>query len=165
VMKMSSQREGKIVLGTPMQVCAVVANLEEAMRYYSSKFDIAPWQTFTLPSIEAQLDGKPATYELKVALSWFGSVRFELIEPKGETIHKRFLEEHGEGLHHLAFEVADLDSAIANWEKHGITCLQRARSVTGALYAYMGSEGMRGVTIELIQLPKDYETRLKQLQK
>jgi methylmalonyl-CoA epimerase len=38
--------------------------------------------------------------------------KVELLEPRGEGFLSRFLEKHGEGLHHMTFKTDDLEAAI-----------------------------------------------------
>jgi methylmalonyl-CoA/ethylmalonyl-CoA epimerase len=41
-----------------------------------------------------------------------GGGKVELLEPRGEGFLSRFLERHGEGLHHVTFKTDDIDAAI-----------------------------------------------------
>jgi len=81
---------------------------------------------------------------------------YELIEPvEGATAYKEFLEEHGEGLHHLSYFVEDLDAAIRYMEGRGYTLLQSGRgigTVADGGYAYFDTEGSLGI-VEAIELP------------
>ncbi len=50
-----------------------------------------------------------------------GTAHFELLEPLGEdSFLHRFLEERGPGLHHVTFEVSDIDSAAQAVRNYGI---------------------------------------------
>lgn len=48
-----------------------------------------------------------------------GGGKVELLEPLGEGFLSRFLERHGEGLHHMTFKTDDLEGAIAQVEGQG----------------------------------------------
>jgi methylmalonyl-CoA/ethylmalonyl-CoA epimerase len=45
--------------------------------------------------------------------------KVELLEPRGEGFLSRFLERHGEGLHHVTFKTDDIRAAIAEVESRG----------------------------------------------
>jgi len=58
--------------------------------------------------------GKPVPVRLKIAFCALGGVIVELLEPLDDrSPHAAFLAERGEGMHHLAFVVADLDEQLA----------------------------------------------------
>ena len=58
--------------------------------------------------------GKPASVPLRIAFGALGGVVLELLEPLDDrSPHAAFLAEHGEGMHHLAFVVADFDEQLA----------------------------------------------------
>jgi 4-hydroxyphenylpyruvate dioxygenase-like putative hemolysin len=77
---------------------------------------------------------------------------FELIQPlKGKSVYSDFLEEKGEGFHHLAFIVQDLDKEVADMKNRGFKVIQ-----TGARpksrWAYFDTDRISGgCVIELIQ--------------
>ena len=48
----------------------------------------------------------------KIAFLQCGEVLVELIEPTGESPSMKFLREHGEGIHHLCYEVDDIQKAL-----------------------------------------------------
>jgi methylmalonyl-CoA epimerase len=48
-----------------------------------------------------------------------GGGKVELLEPTGEGFLSRFLERHGEGLHHVTFKTDDIHAAIAQVEARG----------------------------------------------
>jgi methylmalonyl-CoA/ethylmalonyl-CoA epimerase len=48
-----------------------------------------------------------------------GGGKVELLEPTGEGFLSRFLERHGEGLHHVTFKTDDIRAAIAQVEGQG----------------------------------------------
>ena len=62
----------------------------------------------------ALVHGEPRAFSLKIAFGALGGVLLELLEPLDDrSPHAEFLAEHGEGLHHLAFLVADFDDQVA----------------------------------------------------
>lgn len=57
-------------------------------------------------------------WKCKIAFFQCGEVLVELIEPTAEGDGTQFLREHGGGLHHIAYEVDDIDEAYAAAKKH-----------------------------------------------
>jgi hypothetical protein len=95
---------------------------------------------------------------MRIALSYIGDLRIELIEPgEGGTIYREFVEEHGYGVHHFGVLVDDMDRTLAEAAGAGFTMTQDGsgfgRDGDGH-YAYLDTEEDIGVTIELIDRPK-----------
>ncbi len=61
---------------------------------------------------------------VKIAMVWLGNTRIELLEPlnPGSTV-ARFLESRGEGIHHIALEVDDLDEFIKTAKGSGLVII------------------------------------------
>lgn len=64
-----------------------------------------------------------------------------------------FLERRGEGLHHLALEVSDIGTELAEWRSRGAELIdQEARpGARGRLVAFLHPRSFHGVLIELCQ--------------
>ena len=73
----------------------------------------------------------------------------ELID--GKTIHEDFMKQHGEGLHHIGFEVKDLTRAKKNAEEAGFKITQGFSRADGSGFAYLDSDKTGGIIMELIQ--------------
>jgi methylmalonyl-CoA/ethylmalonyl-CoA epimerase len=74
-------------------------------------------------TLGAEFEGTEDVPSQKVRVAFFriGDVRLELLEPTdpSSTI-AAFLEKRGEGLHHVAFTVADIESRIAELKQSGL---------------------------------------------
>jgi methylmalonyl-CoA/ethylmalonyl-CoA epimerase len=144
------------------QVALVVENLEEAVENYWKLFGIGNWQFYTYgrPLVKRMTyHGEPAEYKMRVALSHLGPMRIELIEMQaGDTVYADFVREHGYGVHHFGVLVEDMEKAIVQAEAAGLVMTQDGagfgRDGDGH-YAYLDTEDKIGVTIELIERPKD----------
>ena len=63
---------------------------------------------------QALVHGKPTPFSLRIAFGALGGVLLELLEPLDDrSPHAEFLAERGEGMHHLAYLVADFDEQLA----------------------------------------------------
>jgi methylmalonyl-CoA/ethylmalonyl-CoA epimerase len=143
------------------QVAILVPDLDAAVKAYWEDFGIGPWHIYTYgkPLVKAMTyRGEPADYAMRVALSYLGSTRIELIQPlEGNTVYADFIKEHGYGVHHFGVLVDDMEAALAEAGAAGI-----AMTMAGAgfgldgdgHYAYLDTEARIGVTIELIERPK-----------
>ena len=144
-----------------VQVAILVPNLEEAVENYWKQFGIGDWHFYTYgkPLVKKMsYHGEPTEYKMRVALSYLGPMRIELIEPlEGDTVYADFIAAHGYGVHHFGVLVTDMVKAIAQAEAAGV---QMTMDGSGfgldgdGHYAYLDTEETLGVTIELIERPK-----------
>jgi methylmalonyl-CoA epimerase len=69
----------------------------------------------------------------------------------------RFLAQRGEGLHHVAFAVADIDAALAHLAAEGARLIDTAArtGARGARIAFVHPRDLLGTLIELVELPSD----------
>ena len=81
--------------------------------------------------------------------------RIELISPfKPDTGVARFLDKKGEGLHHVAVRVHDIDAALEQLKAKGVVLID-AEPRTGAhgtRVAFVHPKAARGVLLELVQV-------------
>ena len=143
------------------QVALVVEDLDKTVENYWKLFGIGPWHFYTYgkPLVKKMsYRGEESEYTMRVALSYLGPLRIELIEPvEGDTIYAEFVKEHGYGVQHFGVLVDDMQAAIAEAEAAGLMMAQDG-SGFGAdgdgHYAYLETEDKIGTTIELIERPK-----------
>jgi methylmalonyl-CoA/ethylmalonyl-CoA epimerase len=75
--------------------------------------DAATLATFYTDLLAYELAHEEAVDDLQVAFVDAGNTYLELLEPQAEdSTVARFLDQHGQGLHHLAFEVEDCAAAL-----------------------------------------------------
>lgn len=79
--------------------------------------------------------------------------RVELISPFRESSVTRFLEKKGEGLHHVALRVKDLDATLEAMKQKGVPLIdEQARpGAHGTRVAFVHPKGARGVLLELVE--------------
>jgi methylmalonyl-CoA epimerase len=91
---------------------------------------------------------------VRIAFIRAGDPKIELLEPTGpESPIAKFLDSRGEGVHHLAFSVADIDAALAELGVAGVRLIdERPRERGGnRRIAFLHPKGMSGVLTELVQ--------------
>jgi len=133
------------------QVGIVVSDIEKAVRYFSSLWNVGPFRFLQVDVPDAILHGKQTPLRTKLAFAQVGPIELELIEPgEGESIYREFLRAKGEGLHHLRITVSDIEKEVAKWEERCIGILQSADTPM-VRFAYMDTEGIIGTILELLQ--------------
>lgn len=139
------------------QVGVVVKDLDKTVAFLSA-LGLGPFTIRTATHPAAIVKGEKTSYEVRLALSQQGPVQLELIEyQSGDTVQKDFLDEKGEGIHHILFRVDDLDATLAKFAAQGVQVLQQDRFVGGGGLAYMGTDETGGIIMEVVQRPPDYD--------
>jgi methylmalonyl-CoA epimerase len=93
-----------------------------------------------------------ASERVRVAFLPVGETRLELLEPTApDSAIARFLERRGEGVHHLCFEVDDLEQALARLRKQGVPLVDETPrpGAGGCRVAFVHPRGTAGVLVEL----------------
>jgi hypothetical protein len=143
------------------QVALVVEDLDKTVENYWKLYGIGPWHFYTYgkPLVKRMsYHGEPSEYKMRIALSYLGPLRIELIElGEGNTVYADFVREHGYGVHHFGILVEDMEAAVAEAEAAGVAMLQDGagfgRDGDGH-YAYLDTEEEIGVMLELIERPE-----------
>ena len=89
---------------------------------------------------------------VKVVMVWLGNTRIELLEPlnQSSTVAK-FLESRGEGIHHIALEVNDLDEFIKRVQEAGLTLTGKPSKGAEGIVTFIHPKSLNGVLLELVQ--------------
>ncbi len=90
--------------------------------------------------------------KVKVATFPIGETRIELLEPAAEdSAIARFLERRGEGIHHIAMEVEDLEECCDELRSAGFRLVYDAprRGEGGAKVNFIHPSSLNGVLVEL----------------
>ena len=92
--------------------------------------------------------GKPENFQAQLALARVGNIVYEFIQVMhGKTIYEDFMKEHGEGIHHLGYEVSDLGKWTAAYQQVGIKPIMSAERV-GLKWAYFNT---LEIVVELLE--------------
>ena len=78
----------------------------------------------------------------------------ELVAPFGDdTPVGRFLEKRGEGMHHVAYEVADIEAEVARLVAAGVEMVDVTPrlGLFGLQVAFIHPDAVHGVLLELVQ--------------
>lgn len=145
----------KIELGSVVQVGIVVRDALAAASAWTERFALEPAEVIDWPPEGSGLEagstyrGRPGNFRMRLAFIETGSVQIEFIQPlDGDNIYSEFLEEKGEGLHHLLFRVPDpID--VARMLEVEVTQSGGSTLDPGAVWAYLDTEEILGTIIEL----------------
>jgi catechol 2,3-dioxygenase-like lactoylglutathione lyase family enzyme len=153
-------QEEKVQQGTETeirQIGVVVKDLDKTVQFLTA-LGLGPFTIRTATHPAARVRDKKTSYEVRIALSEQGPVQPELIEHgRGETIQKEFLDQQGEGLHHIFFMVNDLDKTLTRFKQNGLDALQEDRFVGGGGLAYMNTDKIGGIIMEIVQPPSEFD--------
>ncbi len=84
-----------------------------------------------------------------------GETHIELLQPlRADTTIGKFIERHGEGIHHMAFTVEDTDAKAKELEAMGIPIIVSPREGLGGRIAFTHPSSTHGVLIEIVK-PRD----------
>jgi len=113
------------------QIGIVVKDAEAVARNYWNILGIGPWAIieWEAPVVyDRRYHGKPVVAREKLAFAQAGGIQIELLETiEGPTIYKDWLDEHGEGLHHMNFLVDSVDDTAAILAGQGFPSIQSAK--------------------------------------
>jgi hypothetical protein len=85
-------------------------------------------------------------------------LELELIQPlEGENnAFKEFLDERGEGIHHILFETPSMDDTVSQLKEQGIEVLQNGDGIRpGTRWALLDTQALVGFLLELRHRPGD----------
>ena len=112
----------------------------------------------------AQMTGKKSgakeiVQEQKVITAFFpvGETRLELLKGTDpESPISRFIKKHGEGIHHLCFEVESLKESKTEMSKTGLQFIENVPEIGagGSKVAFIHPKSTGGILIELVEYPK-----------
>ncbi len=135
------------------QIAFVVEDIEDGMDRFGGILGLGPWDIYRFepPTLtDTTYRGEPHDYSMILALAFAGETMIELIEPlEGPSIYTEHLDEHGEGLHHVAcFAFEDTEAVVAEFEEAGMPVLQSGVFGEVPYWYFDTEEQLNGVIFE-----------------
>ena len=148
------------VLGetTILQVGFIVRDIEKTKQFFADFLGVEPPPTVDGGPYEvsqATLRGEPIP-ESNCWMAFFNvapGISIELIQPNGKpSAWQEYLDEHGEGMHHLGIAAKNTDEKIKACEAFGLPLVQRGKyGDGGGEYAYFDAREKLKCFIETLE--------------
>jgi len=123
-----------------------VTNLNDAISFYEKVFGLKCYNIELVPE-----------QKVRTAFFMIGQTKIELLEstePEGPI--GKFIEKRGEGIHHLAFAVTDIEEKLKFAENEGVKLIdsQPRKGAEGLKIAFLHPKSTFGVLTELCEEKK-----------
>ena len=139
---MPSKQPNVCAVESVNHVGIVARDLETAVKLYCDIFGLKPGPVKEL-----------LEHGVKAVMVDVGGVHLEFLQPtRTDSGIGRFLESHGEGLHHVALQVDDIKGKVETLKRRGIELIdQEPRQGLSGIIAFIHPKGMHGTLVELVQ--------------
>ena len=120
-----------------------VSSLKEAIPFYT---DLLQLELIGMEEVESQ--------KIRVAFIKAGETKLELLEPiSEESVIAKFIEKHGQGIHHIAFGVNSIEERIHELKTNGIRMIDEQPRIGagGASIAFIHPKSTGSVLLELCE--------------
>ena len=140
-----------------VQIGIVVPNLDRSTQLLRDLFGLGPFKFIEWPNrpdSKYWFRGHEESIRIKQGFVQAGNLELELIQPlEGErNAYRQFLDAKGGGIHHVLFEVDDMDAVVAALEPKGVRVLQAGTGIRpGTRWVLLDSTDLVGFLIELRQ--------------
>jgi methylmalonyl-CoA/ethylmalonyl-CoA epimerase len=132
-----------VLFGRIDHIGIAVTDLEASAELYAQQFDMREQHRETVEEqgVEAVL------YEV-------GDGHIELIKPlSADSGVAKFIERNGEGMHHIAYAVDDIDAALERVKAAGLRLIdeQPRKGIRGSRVAFLHPKSTAGVLTEIVE--------------
>jgi len=118
-----------------------VKNIKEVSKFYNDVFDCQTSEEMEVPE-----------RKLRIAFVEISGVKLEFLMPTDkESVVAKFIEKRGEGIHHICFEVSDIEKTVAELKNKGVELVdEKPRvGVEGQKIIFLQPKSVYGTLIEL----------------
>jgi methylmalonyl-CoA/ethylmalonyl-CoA epimerase len=125
-------------------IAVIVPDLDGSMRFWVDAL-----------GLELSHKEHVASQSVDVAFLLVGDSKIELLQPtESESGVARYLERRGPGMHHICFEVDNLEAAIAKLVKTDVQLINKSPVIgsDGRKFAFIHPKAAGGVLVELYEL-------------
>lgn len=121
-----------------------VTNIEEAEKFYSEVLSL-------------EIHDREQLREIKAAFIPVGDTAIELLQSTNpEGVIAKFIEKKGEGIHHIAYQVDNIEKALEDLKAKGVSLIDEKprRGAHNSKVAFLNPKGTYGILIELVEPEK-----------
>lgn len=144
----------------------VVKDYKKAIKVLESEFGIGPWRINSFPpegidplKLNMTYYGKPGNFKAVFCFANIGDSEIEVIQPvEGESVWFDFLNQKGDGIHHVKFFVDSIVETKSYLEAKGYKMIQSGIGVgpnEGRTWAYFKTEQEIGFVIEVLSYKRN----------
>lgn len=133
----------KIIMNKIEHIGIAVKNIETSNTLFSKLFGESQYK---IEAVESE--------GVKTSFFKIGNNKIELLEATNEnSAIAKFIEKKGEGVHHIAFDVSDIEAEIKRLKKEGFIVLNEKpkKGADNKLVVFLHPRSTNGVLIELCQ--------------
>lgn len=147
-----------VELNRPVQIGIVVKDLARATQLLTELFGIGPFRVIEWPNRPESryyFRGREEQIKIRQAFTQVGPLELELIQPlEGErNAYYEFLQQQGGGIHHVLFEVENMDEAVRNLAANQVQVLQAGTGIRpGTRWSLLDTQALVGFLLELRQV-------------
>jgi Glyoxalase/Bleomycin resistance protein/Dioxygenase superfamily len=149
----AAEERGKGVsrtFGKIRQIGYVVHDLESSLARFE-RLGIGPFYRLDHARLDYfRVNGKDMEIDLSIALGYSGGVQVELIQQHNpeSSPYKDFLDNRGEGLHHLCMWAEDFEADVTRWQEEGHRIVIDGM-IGGGRFVYFDTEMSPGTFLEV----------------
>jgi len=123
-------------------IAVAVKNIDDVLKLYR---DVLGVELVKIEDVEEE--------NVRIAMFRVGEAFIELLEPKTpDSVVTRFISERGEGIHHIALRVENIDEALKEVTSKGLRVIYRSsRNLKDRKINFIHPRDAHGVMIELIE--------------
>lgn len=154
-------------LGAIFQIAYVVQDIRAAIHEHATRLRIGPWLLLEhFVPIWQRYRGQPTALDASLAISFSGSMMFELIQQHNgvPSVFQDVVNRRGYGLHHLAVSTRDFEADCAKYRRMGYEPVFEAAAEGGLHVAYFDTLASLPAMLEIMDMPESIESRWAGLQ-
>jgi len=127
-------------------IAIAVNNVKEALKNYQKILNVDELEIEEVPN-----------EKVRVAMLMLEDTRIELMEPtSSDSPISKFLQERGEGIHHIAITADDIEKDVARASANGMRMLGGLRTGTyGRRITFIHPKSLNGVLVEFCEAPPE----------
>jgi len=140
--------------GAIIELCHVSRDLDAALLHWTRDLGAGPFFVFDVPVLPGQsYYGQPTEVSMRVGFGFSGGVLIELLEQtnEGASPFRDFLEERGEGLHHI-MPRCEYEAGFARLASAGYAVAYAGRMPSGERFCLFDTRAANGAYVELMEL-------------
>ncbi|EKG19295.1 hypothetical protein MPH_03158 [Macrophomina phaseolina MS6] len=159
----SSTANTATFLGNPMEICLVTRDYKRTISGLHA-LGVGPWRCYTFSpanTTNQTYRGQSSAFTLRVCFAELSpTMVYEVIQPvSGPNIFQEYLDAHGEGVHHIAYDMNGIpfEERVKKFEERGFVMSQGGSWMGKNHFAFFETEERTGTCFETYEFPADWD--------